>query len=1201
MGVRNKIFGRLSYILLLEYVYDHCEDILKRLDNPIIWENNDYLMLANNALEQLNIISERYDKGGSSISNNGNFSSIRQDETEYVGKYRSLFNIINYNSTAIGRRALKNRLINPIQNVETLNSRYNQIEEMMDFQSGIANCEFYQQFERKLVKIYDIEKFHRKIAMGRFYVTDINSLDISYQGVIELLSLFEQIRSNNSSDSNNSIDCPKPHLMSLVPTHNEIDIFNEFIEDYRKRFDFSKCTQPINKLERCFFNKGVYPELDKIQNEIDIDTNFLDILIGKLSKWIDPKCKKPIVNKKYNETMKHHICCTIKRSKILKERFQNMGYRHFKIGKYTIDPKQIVYNVISKNQVHIKIDCIEKSSISLVVSVNYIKKKQEEIFNQLMNDYYQKYHLIWKRIVKFIGEVDMIKSCAKTAIINGYSKPIINENNPRSYFEATGIRHPIIEKIQTKIPYVPNNLCLGKRANDRANDRANNNVNNCGVGLDGVLLFGVNAVGKCFGKGTKLRLYNGKIKKVEDINDGDLLMGDDSTPRTVKMITWGKGQLYKISTWEDYDFKYYPNLIKNFVINGEHILVLRCIGYRKIIKHTKKKWWRVEWIQGLKIHSRTFRWNHIFKDIIDYEKTEGLFQKKEYVEILENQAEKYIYNFFNKLPNLAGNIIEIKLKDFLKQSKKWQKCWQMYRVPINFKEKKTQYKPYRAGQIACLMLQTNNRNYIIPDDYIYNTYSNRLKFLAGILDGRGKLTENNSEIAIVLDLTMGYPNFYYDFRYSSHYRMIKTIKFMFESCGFHTSEILPYFLEIKGKNMKHIFRYSEKYLYKRDILDCGICPELDFRGLNFSIAKSEENGEYYGFETDGNHKFVLADFTVTHNSSLMKSVGINIIMAQAGMYVPCTQFVYKPYKYLFTRIWNNDNIFKGQSSFAVEMSELKCIMKNADQSSIVLGDELCSGTETVSASALVAAGIVTLAQRNVNFIFATHLHFLSTNSRLKALNNVKNYHMSVVFDDANNRLIYNRILQEGSGPSTYGLEVCKSMYMDSDFLKMADSFRREMSGMSKYLYEGRESIYNANKIVDLCEVCQKEASDTHHIRFQSEADANGMIGQIHKNTESNLTALCTKCHNAVHNGNLDIRGYKATSDGPILDYQWIQGKKEKMKKSRKKLSDRDIKTIKQYLDNYNNLTKRVLKERLKEKENISVSLGLIRKISRNEY
>ena len=49
-------------------------------------------------------------------------------------------------------------------------------------------------------------------------------------------------------------------------------------------------------------------------------------------------------------------------------------------------------------------------------------------------------------------------------------------------------------------------------------------------------------------------------------------------------------------------------------------------------------------------------------------------------------------------------------------------------------------------------------------------------------------------------------------------------------------------------------------------------------------------------------------------------------MAQAGMYVTCTQFVYKPYKYLFTRIWNNDNIFKGQSSFAVEMSELKCIM-----------------------------------------------------------------------------------------------------------------------------------------------------------------------------------------------------------------------------------------------------------------------------------
>ena len=57
-------------------------------------------------------------------------------------------------------------------------------------------------------------------------------------------------------------------------------------------------------------------------------------------------------------------------------------------------------------------------------------------------------------------------------------------------------------------------------------------------------------------------------------------------------------------------------------------------------------------------------------------------------------------------------------------------------------------------------------------------------------------------------------------------------------------------------------------------------------------------------------------------STLMKSVGLSIVMAQSGFFVPCESFVYYPYTQIFTRILNNDNMFKGKSSFAVEMSEL---------------------------------------------------------------------------------------------------------------------------------------------------------------------------------------------------------------------------------------------------------------------------------------
>ena len=89
-------------------------------------------------------------------------------------------------------------------------------------------------------------------------------------------------------------------------------------------------------------------------------------------------------------------------------------------------------------------------------------------------------------------------------------------------------------------------------------------------------------------------------------------------------------------------------------------------------------------------------------------------------------------------------------------------------------------------------------------------------------------------------------------------------------------------------------------------------------------------------------------------SSLMKAVGLNIIMAQAGFYVAAEEFEYIPYQRLFTRILNADNIFRGESSFAVEMGELRGILKRANGNSLVLGDELCSGTENTSAQSIFA-------------------------------------------------------------------------------------------------------------------------------------------------------------------------------------------------------------------------------------------------------
>ena len=111
-------------------------------------------------------------------------------------------------------------------------------------------------------------------------------------------------------------------------------------------------------------------------------------------------------------------------------------------------------------------------------------------------------------------------------------------------------------------------------------------------------------------------------------------------------------------------------------------------------------------------------------------------------------------------------------------------------------------------------------------------------------------------------------------------------------------------------------------------------------------------------------------------SSYMKSVGVNLIMAQAGMFVASESFEYSPYDKIFTRIPGGDNLFKGQSTFVAEICELRSILKYSTNRSLIIGDELASGTESISAISIVAAGIKTLSERKSSFIFATAFSFI---------------------------------------------------------------------------------------------------------------------------------------------------------------------------------------------------------------------------------
>jgi len=348
--------------------------------------------------------------------------------------------------------------------------------------------------------------------------------------------------------------------------------------------------------------------------------------------------------------------------------------------------------------------------------------------------------------------------------------------------------------------------------------------------------------------------------------------------------------------------------------------------------------------------------------------------------------------------------------------------------------------------------------------------------------------------------------------------------------------------------------------------------------------------------TDNQNGILLYGVNAVGKSSLMKSVGIAIIMAQMGSYVPATSFEFSPYRHIFTRISSNDNIFKGQSTFAVEMSELRSILTRANKHSLILGDELCSGTETTSGISIVTAGVMRLSSKDSSFIFATHLHKLSKMEEIKECQNVHNYHMETIFDRSLHTLVYNRKLKPGSGNAIYGLEVARAMDLDDEFILTAEKIRKKLMGQTSDIVQDRSSNYNSKLVVSKCEICGEPATEGHHIEEQHLANDTGMIDYFHKNNLFNLMCICEKHHQEVHHGKLRITGFVDTLDGVKLKYSY---KDEVPIMNKKKYNQEQVSLV---IDKYHKLKNySSVKRLISTQNNLNISLPTIKKMVAGEY
>lgn len=810
VGLETRTVALVAYVNLVQFAYEHDEKVVQKIEKPKFWHDKKHMILTNNTLYQLNIVRDGSSFGGAGSVCGGGVT------------ISSLFDVLNRTKTAMGKRLLNFRLLNPVIDEEELVKRWNRIDEIWKMEKGEVG-----DIEEQLIAICDIERYHRKIALGVIHPCEMANLVCSYDAVVEIFKLI------GNEDGG----------VGLVGD------FTKFLTDYYDMFDVDTMSKyRMNDIEESFIKKGYDKDVDKVASqivevegklrgeckeltnlsggefEVRLDRNDRDGYfyvvgngkVGKLKGLIEEKLKKSGDGKGMKENGKENGKVSWLKSCTFKKKTTALTKIETEISE-----------MLSGKLVRLK------KRMTVVMRVAFLR---------ILGEFDKKYGLLLKKISKFIAKLDVdINNCIVSKKF-GYCRPeIVSGGDGGSFIEAVGVRHPIIERLDSGVEYVPNDVGVGVED-----------------GVKGVMLYGLNGCGK---------------------------------------------------------------------------------------------------------------------------------------------------------------------------------------------------------------------------------------------------------------------------------------------------------------------------------------------------------------------------------SSYLKAVGLNVVMAQIGMFVSAESFKFKPFTHMFTRILGNDNLFKGMSSFTVEMTELRSILCNSDCRSLVLGDEVCKGTETVSAVSIVGAAIERFVSRGVRFLFTTHYHQLVELSGFKKVvsdGDVKCYHFGIKKKE-DGVIVYDRKLSEGSGESVYGIDVAKFIIDDLDFIKSAEKVRKEVMGVSQKIVDGGvgDSKYNAKIVMDKCAVCGVSGDggsgkgseegggqlDVHHIKFQSDCNEDGLFEHISKNDMSNLVVLCKKHHVDVHSGRLVIDGWEDRISGRVLVWKKIDvgdgGEKAVVKNGkgvsgRKKLSAEDIAWL-QRLVNVDKISRKIVLKKLKDEKGIKIAMSTLGKVMKGNY
>lgn len=234
---------------------------------------------------------------------------------------------------------------------------------------------------------------------------------------------------------------------------------------------------------------------------------------------------------------------------------------------------------------------------------------------------------------------------------------------------------------------------------------------------------------------------------------------------------------------------------------------------------------------------------------------------------------------------------------------------------------------------------------------------------------------------------------------------------------------------------------------------------LKLKNVRHPCLELQDNVNYIAndvdFKKEETNMYIITGPNMGGKSTYIRSVGVAVLMAHIGSFVPCDEADISIVDSILGRIGANDNLNKGLSTFMVEMIETSAIIRTATNKSLVIIDELGRGTSTYDGCGIAWAIAEYLAKETKSFtLFATHFHEITELANM--VSTVKNSHMYAIVENENFILLYQ--VRSGIMDKSFGIYVAKLANFPEDVVKVSSNISF-ITRQNQIIY----FFYNLNK------------------------------------------------------------------------------------------------------------------------------------------